>query len=174
MATGAMSQAAAAAAAAYAGDPDDDDDDISDSEFLEACLRAEAKNTNRQAASSPAGPSQPAGLPCAEERSRQLMVGSPSTLAPGQPGLKRPLDNNSLPQLAAAPVVVQERTVVVTVEKTVERKRECPICLDRDVDHAFDPCGHMTCGTCAELIKKNKPCPVCRKKVKKALQIFLP
>mmetsp|Transcript_108367 Transcript_108367/g.305581 ORF Transcript_108367/g.305581 Transcript_108367/m.305581 type:complete len:255 (-) Transcript_108367:104-868(-) len=50
---------------------------------------------------------------------------------------------------------------------------ECGICMDAKADTAFDPCGHMVCGSCCKLFVK-KPCPVCRKKVKKTLRLFLP
>lgn len=52
-------------------------------------------------------------------------------------------------------------------------KRECPICMDSVVDTVLDPCGHVVCEKCSGIFKK-KPCPICRKKVKRGLRFYMP
>lgn len=48
----------------------------------------------------------------------------------------------------------------------------CPVCLDLHKAFAFE-CGHRVCGACVDLFVKGKrPCPICRKTVKKALRVF--
>eukprot|EP00931_Biecheleriopsis_adriatica_P107725 TRINITY_DN8204_c0_g1_i2.p1 TRINITY_DN8204_c0_g1~~TRINITY_DN8204_c0_g1_i2.p1 ORF type:complete len:541 (+),score=132.92 TRINITY_DN8204_c0_g1_i2:86-1708(+) len=49
---------------------------------------------------------------------------------------------------------------------------ECSICMDAAVATVFVPCGHMAaCKECGDRLAK-KPCPVCRKKIKKVQRFF--
>ena len=49
-------------------------------------------------------------------------------------------------------------------------RRTCKICMDEEVSHVFQPCGHaICCGTCVEQVRE---CPCCRKKVQKASMIY--
>lgn len=47
----------------------------------------------------------------------------------------------------------------------------CKICLDREVEVTFLPCGHLVC--CAECSKHVQQCPVCRRIVKASMRTFL-
>lgn len=50
---------------------------------------------------------------------------------------------------------------------------ECTICMDAIVGTVFVPCGHMcACRACGERLAK-KPCPVCRKKIKRVQRFFM-
>jgi baculoviral IAP repeat-containing protein 2/3 len=43
-------------------------------------------------------------------------------------------------------------------------QRLCKICMDRELEITFIPCGHLvTCEQCAQPLKK---CPICRKLIK--------
>merc|ERR1712187_389361 len=49
---------------------------------------------------------------------------------------------------------------------------ECKVCMDAPVQTAFVPCGHMVaCLACGDSLKKQK-CPICRKPIKKVLQLY--
>mmetsp|Transcript_17451 Transcript_17451/g.32939 ORF Transcript_17451/g.32939 Transcript_17451/m.32939 type:complete len:1239 (+) Transcript_17451:1-3717(+) len=52
---------------------------------------------------------------------------------------------------------------------------ECCVCLDRGKSHALLPCGHLcTCMDCADyLAARGAPCPVCRRTIEQAVQIFI-
>ncbi|CAK9083470.1 unnamed protein product [Durusdinium trenchii] len=59
-------------------------------------------------------------------------------------------------------------------QEPLERRdqRECAICMEEPATTVFVPCGHMAaCRTCGERFSK-KPCPVCRKKIKRVQQVF--
>jgi hypothetical protein len=48
----------------------------------------------------------------------------------------------------------------------------CKICMDRDIDAIFLPCGHVyCCSSCAEVVSK---CPFCRKPVEHITKAYLP
>jgi len=82
--------------------------------------------------------------------------------------------------------VAEERTQAVVAEHAEQREAEaevreeqepeqCCVCLDRGKSHAFLPCGHLcTCMDCADyLAARNQACPVCRRPIEQAVQIFL-
>ena len=48
---------------------------------------------------------------------------------------------------------------------------ECPICLDRERDTAFIPCGHRACATCAGQMSSSR-CPVCREPFSGTLRVY--
>ena len=48
----------------------------------------------------------------------------------------------------------------------------CRICMDKDIDAIFLPCGHVyCCSQCAKLVRE---CPICRHKVEKISHAYLP
>lgn len=48
----------------------------------------------------------------------------------------------------------------------------CRVCMDRGIDTAFFPCGHvMTCSLCAARCER---CPLCRGPISQAERIYLP
>ncbi|KAJ3678501.1 hypothetical protein LUZ60_002304 [Juncus effusus] len=65
----------------------------------------------------------------------------------------------------------------VKTEKKEEKEKEkgvCVICLDKRVEAACVPCGHMAgCMKCLKKIEaKNKKCPVCRANVDQVIKIY--
>ena len=48
---------------------------------------------------------------------------------------------------------------------------ECPICLDRERDTAFIPCGHRACAACAGQMSLSR-CPVCREPFSGTLRVY--
>jgi len=52
-----------------------------------------------------------------------------------------------------------------------DSEKECMICMDAEKNTLLDPCGHTVCADCAEKLKR-KPCPFCKKKVKKSIRIY--
>jgi hypothetical protein len=49
--------------------------------------------------------------------------------------------------------------------------RLCKICVDREANIVFIPCGHLaTCGECAAAFKQ---CPVCRTKIRQAVKTYM-
>ena len=48
----------------------------------------------------------------------------------------------------------------------------CRICMDRDIDAIFLPCGHVYC--CSQCAKSVKVCPFCRRHVEKISHAYLP
>lgn len=56
-------------------------------------------------------------------------------------------------------------------ESHSEIKTECVICLVRDREVVFFPCGHVcTCSTCSKLVQE---CPLCRRKIQERLRVYL-
>eukprot|EP00469_Lotharella_globosa_P007045 CAMPEP_0167784268 /NCGR_PEP_ID=MMETSP0111_2-20121227/7542_1 /TAXON_ID=91324 /ORGANISM="Lotharella globosa, Strain CCCM811" /LENGTH=187 /DNA_ID=CAMNT_0007675319 /DNA_START=153 /DNA_END=716 /DNA_ORIENTATION=- len=52
-----------------------------------------------------------------------------------------------------------------TMEEKEEEDDTCVVCLDEDISHSLQPCGHLQfCGTCAPTLKGG-PCPICRENV---------
>lgn len=47
----------------------------------------------------------------------------------------------------------------------------CKLCMDRQCDVLFQPCGHLiSCSTCASLITE---CAVCRKPIENVIKVYL-
>ena len=57
----------------------------------------------------------------------------------------------------------------------VEGSDICSVCLDRTIDTAFVPCGHMTaCLSCARRLHADgTSCPICREGIGDVLQTYL-
>ena len=55
-------------------------------------------------------------------------------------------------------------------EKTAPESRLCVICLEKEPEITFLPCGHfITCVNCAPC---NKNCPICRKPIKGSVRTY--
>lgn len=51
-----------------------------------------------------------------------------------------------------------------------EHEKRCKVCLDRDADVVFMPCGHLcTCVDCAQALRT---CPLCRKRIQKSIKTY--
>ena len=61
-----------------------------------------------------------------------------------------------------------------SIEEETERLRSerlCKVCMDRDVNTVFLPCGHLvTCADCAKPIPK---CPICRSFIRGTVRVFV-
>lgn len=54
----------------------------------------------------------------------------------------------------------------------MEDSLKCKICMDRQIDTVFCPCGHMvSCSVCAANVSS---CPICRANIEHAQHAFLP
>ncbi|KAI0217611.1 E3 ubiquitin-protein ligase MYLIP [Lamellibrachia satsuma] len=56
--------------------------------------------------------------------------------------------------------------------RKIEDALTCHVCMDRDINCAFCPCGHVVC--CLVCANKLDKCPLCRSEVEKTQQIYLP
>ena len=58
-------------------------------------------------------------------------------------------------------------------EREAVRKKQntCHICMDRPIDTAFVPCGHVVaCSECAPGVRSK--CPICRKRIAMVLRTY--
>jgi ankyrin repeat protein len=55
-------------------------------------------------------------------------------------------------------------------DANTEDDRNCKICFEKMINSALDPCGHSL--MCYECAIRMAQCPVCRRKIEKALRIF--
>eukprot|EP01083_Nonionella_stella_P066435 174953_1 len=96
--------------------------------------------------------------PSLKVSSRNLLIQSSSSIPPGIQLGCAPNPSNSTVQESGAPSASSEEPDV------------CCICLDAPKTHALIPCGHKcSCKDCSKYLKK---CPICRRRVTKAFQIF--
>ena len=53
-----------------------------------------------------------------------------------------------------------------------EDARSCKVCMDREIDTVFIPCGHLcTCAVCYE-INALTECPLCRRGIQRAQHVI--
>jgi len=70
-----------------------------------------------------------------------------------------------------------ERTVDETELQLVEQNRKlkedrtCKVCMDREINTVFLPCGHLVC--CESCAKSLSNCPICRGVVRGTVKTFL-
>ena len=62
----------------------------------------------------------------------------------------------------------QVRREMEAERERAQESRQCAICLERDVNLAFE-CGHQVCDTCGEGLSK---CHICRKDIGRRLKLF--
>jgi hypothetical protein len=61
----------------------------------------------------------------------------------------------------------------VSVMKEMEKLPECALCMDKERNIAYDPCGHIvSCMKCFEGMKKQE-CSVCSALITRTLKVFL-
>ncbi len=63
----------------------------------------------------------------------------------------------------------QHKNTCETLVET-EDKLSCKVCFDQTVSVVCIPCGHLLCSQCIFAVKR---CPICRKRTKRAMKIFL-
>lgn len=55
--------------------------------------------------------------------------------------------------------------------RRLQEERTCKVCMDKEVNIVFIPCGHLVvCKECAPSLRK---CPICRGMVKGTVRTFL-
>ncbi|XP_038843384.1 putative inhibitor of apoptosis [Salvelinus namaycush] len=55
--------------------------------------------------------------------------------------------------------------------RRLQEERTCKVCMDKEVNMVFIPCGHLVvCKECAPSLRK---CPICRGLVKGTVRTFL-
>nr|XP_039257847.1 uncharacterized protein LOC120334399 [Styela clava] len=94
-----------------------------------------------------------------------------------------PMDEDMYGSVEAGPAVTQVKEVAqaVNLEENseslqqqldkIEEERMCKICFSNPADMVFIPCSHMIC--CMECTQAIRHCPVCRKKIEKAIKTYV-
>jgi len=54
--------------------------------------------------------------------------------------------------------------------QNLKDEKLCKVCLDKDADVVFIPCGHICC--CMECTEALRQCPICRKKIERAFKTY--
>lgn len=66
------------------------------------------------------------------------------------------------------------RQLVPILSSSKILQNKCVLCLDRDVTHAFVPCGHLAiCSECVPTDRFHKECPVCHAHIYYIMKIFI-
>jgi len=80
------------------------------------------------------------------------------------------VDDKELATLASS----SSDTIQPDKAKTGKKARMCCICIDKEVTHAFLPCGHnCACLDCAQYLAAHEStCPICRRHIEGQVQIF--
>ena len=99
-------------------------------------------------------------------------------------GLEK-LSIKELEQLEAVQVMATRRTrkqkdIMVQAELArlerriakLEEERKCKICLERQADHVFMPCGHRCCAACLPKVSEAGKCHICRQAVSNTVRFY--
>ena len=92
-----------------------------------------------------------------------------------------------LPAVGAPDEAMRLRELVLAINQRrakMEAMVTCPICLDRERNTAFAPCGHVTCNACARALRQRGPnadgaedsgmlCPQCYRPYTSLMPVFL-
>jgi SWI/SNF-related matrix-associated actin-dependent regulator of chromatin subfamily A3 len=71
---------------------------------------------------------------------------------------------DTMPRLSGVNNIEDATKVIEFYNNNINRKEECPICLDCSADHISSICGHKLCKGCWDrVLEKNSSCPYCRK-----------
>ncbi|KAH9510061.1 hypothetical protein Btru_043406 [Bulinus truncatus] len=81
-----------------------------------------------------------------------------------------------IPQKSAlemAKIIKSEENITQLKESNniLRQQTVCKICMDKEVEIVFLPCGHLV--SCAECASAMKDCPVCRKHIKGSVRAFI-
>ena len=55
--------------------------------------------------------------------------------------------------------------------RQLKDQRTCRICMDKDVNTVFLPCGHLVC--CQDCAQELRQCPICRGMVRGTVKTFM-
>jgi rubrerythrin len=64
------------------------------------------------------------------------------------------------------------KKVLLNTDAERYEKFICFVCMDRNIDLFFDPCGHVICGTCWASTRDKRTCPGCRSRLIEAKKIY--
>ena len=64
------------------------------------------------------------------------------------------------------------KKVLLNTDAERYEKFICFVCMDRNIDLFFDPCGHVICGTCWASTRDKRTCPGCRSRLVEAKKIY--
>jgi len=128
---------------------------------VEAEVRSSWAQEPAEASPKPGEPQEPLDLEPAEPPTRE------------ETRKRKPQDEPGEPAAAALPLARSPSPDVEAQQPPATAgPPECAICMDSAAATVFVPCGHMAaCVECGERLAK-KPCPVCRKKIKKVQRVF--
>ena len=66
-----------------------------------------------------------------------------------------------------------ENDLALAIKLSLDMKKKCKICFDKEIDSIFLKCGHMYC--CYRCAKNCKgKCPICRSEKSKVKRVFSP
>lgn len=154
----------------------EEDSDAEIEELLKSGWIDRVEAEVRSALAEPSAPAPAEPLQPLEQQEEPLDLASvepPTREAGGTEARKRARDEQGEPAAAALPLA-RSPSPEVEVQKppATAGPPECAICMDSAAATVFVPCGHMAaCVACGERLAK-KPCPVCRKKIKKVQRVF--
>jgi len=65
----------------------------------------------------------------------------------------------------------QKQDVISRLLAQIKEQKTCILCIDKDKEIVFVPCGHLcTCSVCAQSLIK---CPVCRSNIQQRIKTFI-
>ncbi|XP_076821513.1 E3 ubiquitin-protein ligase XIAP-like isoform X1 [Clavelina lepadiformis] len=80
------------------------------------------------------------------------------------------LHDSTLSRFPEDKEMVDEAELERKLEQLID-ERICKVCLDKEADVVFIPCGHICC--CIECTHALRTCPICREKIEKALRTYM-
>nr|CAB3225578.1 ZF(RING)-14 zinc finger protein [Phallusia mammillata] len=102
-----------------------------------------------------------------DEENESSMQSQPSTSAKTLAGGSQ----SSAPNEQSSMEIEEQTPSMQARIQELQEERKCKICLDNMADVVFVPCGHLcSCVRCAEALRK---CPMCRKKIEKAIRTYM-
>lgn len=75
------------------------------------------------------------------------------------------------PQPQPPPTEVPSLGSIEEETEKLKSERLCKVCMDRDVNTVFLPCGHLV--TCADCAKPLPKCPICRTFIRGTVRVFV-
>lgn len=67
-------------------------------------------------------------------------------------------------------VVIAQRLAMARVKKEMEERSRCLVCMEKEREVAFIPCGHRAC--CQKCAGNLSVCPLCRARIDHRLRTF--
>mmetsp|Transcript_32759 Transcript_32759/g.42042 ORF Transcript_32759/g.42042 Transcript_32759/m.42042 type:complete len:310 (-) Transcript_32759:213-1142(-) len=86
------------------------------------------------------------------------------------PGIVQPIDPEEQQQLEDFNYAQSLQEIENNEGGTLSQRSECKICFENEINAVLLPCAHMV--ACLACSRKISHCPVCRKRISKAQQVF--